>query len=305
MRMAISSNKILSIVLFPIIEFVRFLGREYPVFLVKIRYFFRFKKKLDLDNPKTLNEKILYQSLKTDCRLRTQLTDKWKVRKYVEDCGLSDILVELYGVWGDANDIDFEQLPANFVLKPNHGSGNVIFIKDKHHINESKIKNTLNKDLRKVYGELEGGVHYYDIDPVVIAEELLLNDSISEKYSSSIIDYKIWCFNGKAYYIWTCSNRNKYSTEVMTYDRQWNRHPEFSVFNEHYKEGDPLPMPKSLEKMLYVAEILSKPFSVVRVDLYNIEGKIYFGEMTFTSLGGMMDFYTQEFQNHAGSLIKL
>lgn len=91
----------------------------------------------------------------------------------------------------------------------------------------------------------------------------------------------------------------------MTYDREWKRHPEYSIFNKHYSEGVPLPKPASYERMLEIAEKLAKPFPVVRVDLYNLNGRIYFGEMTFTSLGGLMDFYTDEFQILAGDLIDL
>lgn len=303
--MHIASNKYASMLMAPVIYAIKLLGHYNPIFLVKIRYFLRFKKRLNLTNPKTLNEKILWQSLKTDTSLRTRLSDKWLVRKYVEDCGLSDILVELYGVWDNASKIDFDTLPVRFVLKPNNGSGNIILINDKNKIDRNAIINSINHDLNQIYGELEGGRHYYGIKPVVIAEEMLINDPISAKYSSSIIDYKIWCFNGKAYYIWTCSNRREETTEVMTYDREWNSYPEYSIFNKFYSKATLLPKPKLLEKMLEIAEILAKPFPVVRVDLYNLNGRICFGEMTFTSLGGLMNFYTNEFQKQAGDLIDL
>lgn len=303
--MHIASNKFASMLMTPVVYAIKLLGHYNPIFLVKIRYYFRFKKRLDLTNPKTLNEKILWQSLKTDTSLRTRLADKWLVRKYVEDCGLSDILVELYGVWDNASKIDFDTLPVSFVLKPNNGSGNIILINDKSKIDKNAIINSINHDLNQIYGELEGGRHYYGIKPVVIAEEMLINDPVSAKYSSSIIDYKIWCFNGKAYYIWTCSNRCEETTEVMTYDREWNSHPEYSIFNKFYSEAALLPKPKFLERMLEISEILAKPFPVVRVDLYNLNGRICFGEMTFTSLGGLMNFYTDEFQKQAGDLIDL
>jgi len=237
--------------------------------------------------------------------MRTRLSDKFAVREYVKECGLERILVKLYGVWKDASLIDFSRLPSSFVLKPNHGSGNIVLVNDKTQLDVNKVVKQLNRDLKHTYGELEGGRHYYGIKPVIIAEEMLYNDSESAKYSTSIIDYKIWCFNGEAHYVWTCCNRNDDSTQVMTYDRDWNMRPEFSIFNKYYSKALPLPRPKALDQMLQVAEILSKPFPVVRVDLYNLDGKIYFGEMTFTSLGGLMDFYTDEFQIHAGNLIDL
>jgi len=139
----------------------------------------------------------------------------------------------------------------------------------------------------------------------MIAEELLHNDSETAKVSFSIIDYKIWCFNGKAHWIWACVNRDEHTTEVMTYDTDWNAHPKYSIFENDYRHGEILPKPKNLERMIEVAEILAMPFPCVRVDLYNIDGKIYFGELTFTSYGGLQDFYTDEFQLLAGGQIDL
>ena len=121
-----------------------------------------------------------------------------------------------------------------------------------------------------------------------------------------MIDYKIWCFNGKVYYIMTCSNRKSDSVCLGLYDKEWNYHPDYLVFSSEYtQELEPLPKPKNLEIMFDVAEKLSKSFPCVRVDLYNINGKIYFGEMTFTSLGGLMNYYTDEFQKKAGDIIDL
>lgn len=303
--MYIANNKALNFILKPLIWATKYLGSHNPELLVKIRYYVRFHKRLNLDNPETLNEKILYQSLRTEIGLRTKLTDKWRVREYVEECGLSNHLVKLYGVWDNASKINFNELPEQFVLKPNHGCGDVIIVKDKKQINRELIISRLNENLNRRYGELEGGRHYYDIVPVVVAEELLINDNVSAQYSSSIIDYKIWCFNGKASYVMTCSNRKDETTELMIYDTTWKRCPEYMNFNKYHLEGKYLPKPKSFERMLEIAEVLAKPFSVVRVDLYNLDGRIYFGEMTFTSLGGLMEYYVDEFQEMAGSLIDL
>ncbi len=301
--MAISTHPVLKVILAPVIWLTKFLGRNYPEFLVNVRYFVRFRRILNLSNPKTLNEKILYMSLRTDTTLWTRLADKYSVRGFIEELGLSDILVPLYSHWDNVCDIDFDKLPQRFVLKTTHGSGDIIIVKEKSSLDIRLISRQLQKSVETKFGELEGGRHYLRIKPAIVAEALLENDELSKKYSSSIIDYKIWCFNGKPHYIWTCCNRNDISTDVMTYDLNWNAHPEYSIFNKHYKQGVIMPKPQNLNYMLEVAEKLAKAFPVVRVDLYNIGGKIYFGEMTFTSLGGLMDFYTEEFQNIAGDLI--
>lgn len=303
--MGINSNKYLRILCRPIIWATGMFGQHYPATLVKLRYFVRFHKLLNLKSPQTLNEKILYLSLRTDTSLWTELSDKWKVREYIKDCGLSDILVQLYGVWPKVENIEFDKLPDSFILKTNHGSGDAIIVNDKNQINRSDIIISLSKSLSTRYGNLEGGKHYMRIKPVVIAEQLLINDDVSKQFSSSIIDYKIWCFNGKAYYIWTCCNRDKNGADVMTYDIDWQPHPEYSRFYAHYRRGQIIPKPGNYDEMISVAERLAKLFPVVRVDLYNIGNKIYFGEMTFTSLGGLMDFYTDEFQIKAGNIIDL
>lgn len=289
----------------PVITFCEWIGTYHPIVLARIRYLARFHKLLHLKNPRTLNEKILYLSLKTDTLLWTDCADKYKVREYVKGCGLEDILVKLYGVWDKASDIDFCQLPDEFVLKSTHGSGDVKVVTDKSKLEIAATCEEYDKDLKTVYGAAESGHHYMRIQPRMIAEELLHNNPETTKVSSSLIDYKIWCFNGKAHFIWACANRDEHSTEVMTYDRDWNAHPEYSIFGSEYSRGKLLPRPKNLERMMEVAETLARPFPCVRVDLYNIDGKIFFGELTFTSLGGLMDFYTNEFQKLAGSLIDL
>jgi len=281
------------------------IGKFNPEFIVRIRYWLRFHKRIDLDNPKNLNEKIQYLSLRTDTSAWTRLTDKYLVRDYVKECGLEETLVPLLGKWDSADDIDFESLPSRFILKTTHGSGDSIIVNDKSCCNIDEIRSSIRKTLKETYGLSEGNPHYSRIKPAVVAEELLENDEVSARYSTSLIDYKIWCFNGKAYYIWTCTDRTKHGTRVMTYDKEWNAHPEYSVFTSHYMRGETIPKPDGLDRMLNIAEALAKPFPVVRVDLYNLQGKVYFGEMTFTSLGGLMDFYSNDFLNYTGSLIDL
>lgn len=290
---------------YPIVWCVRIIGRYFPELLVRIRYMLRFRSRLNLNFPRTLNEKILYLSLRTDTSLWTRLADKYNVREYIYECGLSDILVNLLGYWQSAKEIDFDNLPQSFVLKTTQGSGDIILVKDKSAIDKVDVIKRMDVAVKTRYGELEGGKHYMRISPAIIAEELLYNDTQSLQHSTSIIDYKIWCFNGNPHYIWVCCNRDHNGTDVMTYDLNWNAHPEYSNFNAHYRRGKVIPCPENLQEMLNVAKILSKPFPVVRVDLYNICGKIYFGEMTFTSLGGLMDFYSDEFQNICGQLINL
>lgn len=303
--MHIRTNPVLNKVLKPVLLFSEWLGENDPETLLKLRYFARFKRPLNLKDPKTLNEKILYLALRTDTSLWSLCADKYAVRQYVADRVGEELLIPLVGMWTSVDDIDWQKMPNKFVLKLTNGSGDRLIVTDKTKVDWDKQKPIFAKEMQHRYGAVEGGIHYMRIKPRLIAEELIENDKETQRYSNSLVDYKIWCFDGRAQYIWACANRTHETTEVMTYDKEWNAHPEFSVFNEHYSHGAPLPKPKNLDYMLRVAEKLAKDFPCVRVDLYNVNGKIYFGELTFTSLGGLMDFYTDEFQLLAGSLITL
>lgn len=261
-------------------------------------------KTINWDNPKDLNEKIHWLKLNTDTTIWSELADKYLVRNYVKRKGLEEILIPLYEKYNSPDDIDFSQLPKSFVLKTNHGSGEVIKVADKREINEKEIKKTLRRFLNIPYGLMEGEPHYRKIQPCIVAEKYLQmpNDS----FTFSLVDYKIWCFSGKPAYIWVCYNRSKAGCDIEIRDLQWGYHPEKCVFSDHYRCGGGIcPKPQNLERMIEIAAILSDNFPEVRVDLYEHEGKIYFGEMTFTSVGGFNAQYSQDFLNELGGLIEL
>lgn len=282
----------------PVIKLCEFLGNHYPVLLLKLRYLYVFKKKLNLKSPRDLNEKILWAKLYSDTSQWTELADKRRVRDYVEKIGLGGILVKLYATWYNVDEINWDVLPDKFIIKANNGDGkgtNKIIDKTRITLPEKeKFISMVDEWLhRKNIGALHAEPHYKNMKPCVIAEEVLP----LEKGATSLTDYKMWCFNGKCYYTMICNDRSAggNSAHVMTYDMEWNAHPEFSVFNSDYLRGDIIPKPINFDKMVEIAEKLSKGFPEVRVDLYNIDGKIYFGELTFTSQGGFMDYYTPEF----------
>ncbi len=307
--MHITTSKAKRVLFSPLLKTVEWLTPRFPKFVAKSRYFERFHRRLDLKHPKDLNEKILWLAVNSDTREWSRLADKYAVREYVKERGLEDILVPLYGVWNHAYEIDYEHLPQSFVFKSTNGSCSNIYVKDKSKLTKDELINKVKDiDNKKIIATGAGDLHYLRIKSRIIAEKLLTNDSISRKYSETLIDYKIWCFNGHAEYIWVCMNRfvhNKDGAEVLTYDRDWNPHPEFSVWSKDFSQAQPIPRPVNFEQMLLVAEKLCQGFPVVRCDLYNLNGEIYFGEMTFASLGGLMDFYTPEFLRRCGEKIDL
>ena len=279
-----------------------FLGKHYPKLLVSILYRIAFGKRIDWDDPRTLNEKIHWLKFNTDTSLWTLLADKYRVREYVRQRGCEDLLVNLYGVWTDSSEIDWDSLPDKFVMKSNCSSGDVRICTDKSKIDRQEWEAHFDKAMRDKLGYERGEPHYNAIEPAVIAEELL---DISKQpiRTSSLIDYKIWCFNGKIFGTWVCYNRKGMSADTEWHDLDWRFRPEWSVFTDHYRNGKGvIPKPNSYEEMLQVASKLSTGFPQVRIDLYNIDGKIYFGEMTFTSAGGHNNFYSDEALNLMGDL---
>ena len=259
---------------------------------------------MNWSRPSDINEKINWLKVYGDTSQWGGVADKYMVRNFVKDRGLGNILVKLYGKYNTTDEINFDELPNSFVLKTNHGSGDCIVVTDKRKIDIGDIKKRLGRALNTKYGLYSGERHYLSIKPCIIAEEFLDNDDLG--FTTSLIDYKIWCFDGKPYSVWACYSRTTHETFVNVYDLNWVCHPEFSVFNNHYKDGKgKVPKPQCLEEMLNAASILSKGFPVLRVDFYEVKGKLYFGELTFTSNGGYMDFYTKDYLLELGAQVLL
>ena len=225
--------------------------------------------------------------------------DKYEVRKYVESKGLAHILNNLYGVYDSSDYIDFDALPDKFVLKTTNGGGglNVILVRDKNEINEKEILAklnlwTANKKRKKSSGREWA---YSGISTSrIIAEELLEDDRNSD---GSVEDYKIMCFNGKFKSLWI--DKDRFSNHHRGFwDKDLNFLP--NVFSDHETFSVPPQLPDNIREMITIAEHLSEDFPYARVDLYNINGKIYFGEITFYPWSGYVKFTPEEFDFELG-----
>lgn len=261
---------------------------------------------LDWKHPRDINEKIQWLLVYGDTTEWTRLADKYKVREYVKEKGLEHLLVPLYGVWENAKQIDFDALPEKFVLKCNHDYGSTIVVnKNSADYNREDICEELDKCLKRDFG-YKGELHYRGIPRKIIAEKYLEMSDSEKALSSSIIDYKVWCFDGKPCYIIAIYDRTEDSLFHEAYDLNWNAHPEYLLLNNHCRIGNgKIPKPKSFSEMLEASSILSKGFPEVRVDFYEIDRRLFFGEMTFTSGAGMMKQYTPEFCKILGDLVIL
>ena len=233
------------------------------------------------------------------------LADKFSVREYVKSKGLESILVPLIGVWDNALQIDFDSLPEECILKCTHDSGSYHIIKKALGYDKEAIINDLNLHLKHKFGYSHCEPHYNRIRPRIIAEKLLFSES-DKAFSSSLVDYKVWCFHGVPYCIFVCYGRDKDILYVNVYDLDWNVHPEYSVFSDHYQDGrGVVQKPSALSQILNYASKLSEGFPEARVDFYIIEDRVYFGEITFTSNYGQMDYFTKEYLVELGRQIVL
>lgn len=264
--------------------------------LLKRWYKKRTKRELDLENPQSLNEKIQWLKLYDNSPLKTQLSDKYLVREWIKENIGEEYLIPLLGVYDNFDEIDFDKFPNKFVLKANHGCAWNIIVSDKTKFDKKKAKKKFDKWMKRNYA-LKAGfeMQYQDIPPKIVAEEFI------QDKNGELNDYKILCFNGEPKFIWIDQGRFGNRTENI-YDTEWNLQP-FLLTYENSKED--VPAPKNLETMISFARKLSKDFALVRVDFYNLDGKIYFGEMTFTSASGVDVFKPADYDLKLGEMLEL
>gem|GEM_PF-90524 len=253
-------------------------------------------KKLDLNNPRTFNEKIQWLKLYDSTPLKTRLADKYLVRDWIKDKIGEEYLIHLLGVYNSFDEIDFDMLPNQFVLKANHGSAWNAVVKDKTEFDKEKKKSRFDDFMRTNFAYRAGlELHYRDIKPKIIAEKYMVDES------GQLKDYRFVCFGGEPKFIWVDFDR--YTDHKRNiYDLEWNLLP----FSLNYPKGDDsLSPPANLKEMISLAKDLSEGFYHVRVDFYSINSKIYFGEMTFTNAAGIGKFEPAKWDGIWGEMIKL
>lgn len=266
--------------------------------MLPIQYYIKMGRKCNLTNPQRWTEKIQLYKMNYRNPILHKCVDKYEVREFVRSKGCGESLIPLYGVWENAHDIDFESLPPKFVLKTTNGGGglDVYLIKNKNNIDQHSIVNSLNHDLKiGTNGGREWAYSGISV-PRIICEELLINKSTPE---AGVEDFKILCFKGIPHYI--IVDKDRYTEHKRNfYTPEWDR---VNITTDHEQFESDYPKPKNLEGMLDVARKLSADFPFVRVDLYNIDGKIFFGELTFYPWSGYVQFTPDSFDFELGQLI--
>ena len=270
---------------------------------LKLMYKIRTGKRLNISNPKTFNEKLQWLKLYDRNPLYSQLVDKYEVRKYVSKEIGDKYLIPLIGVYDNFSDINFEKMPNDFVIKCTHDSGGVIICRDKSTFNVHEAKDKINKSLKNNYFYSGREWPYKSLKPRIICEKLLSQDN----KNSDLIDYKFYCFNGSPKYCQVIKDRGKDET-IDFYDNQWRR----MKFTGLHNPGKPYPHavtdqeePDRYKDMIEVAKKLSKGLPFLRVDLYCINGSIYFGELTFFPFSGYGVFDPPEWNYKMGDLLNL
>lgn len=264
---------------------------------VKINYEYYSGRKLDYNNPVTFNDKIQWLKVFYHREILHQLVDKYAVRDYVKEKVGSQYLNELYAVYNKPAEVDFEKLPNQFVLKGVHGFHLNLIVKDKNKLNLKKTNYLLNKWMLKDHYRNGKEWAYKNVKPRIIAEKYL------EEFGKDVVnDYKFFCFNGKPKFIQIDMERGTEDLRCY-YDLDWKKLP-FTTEKNKFFEGE-LQMPEHFNEMIDVAQKLSKDFPFVRVDLYNINGKILFGEMTFYPTDGRKKYIPDEYNKIIGDYLEL
>lgn len=266
--------------------------------MLTMQYYIQLHRKLNWDNPRRFTEWIQCYKAKYRNSLMHQCVDKYDVRAYIKSKGLEDILIPNYGVFTSADEVDFASLPDSFVIKTTDGSGgqNIVICKDKSkldipatisHLNSWKDKKSVNAGREWAYTGIK--------ESRIIIEKYMENPANPD---AGIPDFKILCFGGKPkYIIYDCDRYIKHKRNV--YDTQWNR---IYVESDCTQKDENIQKPKNLDRLLNVAKELSKDFPFVRVDLYDIDGVIFFGELTFYPWSGYVQFNPDSFDYELGKL---
>lgn len=266
---------------------------------IKLLYRFHEGKKINLDNPTLLNEKLQWLKLYDHNPKYTMMVDKYKVKEYVRELIGEEYIIPTLGVWDNAKKIEFGKLPNQFVLKTNHDSHSLVICKNKEDFDYKSAIKKLNKSLKRNGFWYGREWPYKNVEPLVLAEQFIQN-----RDGSSLVDYKFYCYGGKPIYF-MCSygeaehnaKNHKFDMNLKSIDHLFKKKPAID-------EKD-VTIPDNIDQMISIVEKLCKGYQHIRIDLYNVDGHIYFGEMTFYSSAGLINIYSQDYSNYLASLIDI
>lgn len=261
-------------------------------------YYFTFKKHIDWNNPQTFNEKLQWLKLYDRNPEYTKMVDKYEAKKYVASILGEEYIISTIGIYNSFDEIDFEKLPNKFVMKCTHDSGGIVICKDKTKLDKSTAKKKIEKSLKTNYYYCGREWPYKSIRPRIIIEEYM-----EDKITKKIIDYKFFTFNGKPKIMYVSDNSHSENQHCCFYDMNYKK---LDIKRKDYQEFEKeIKQPNNFSKMIEFSRILSKNIPHVRVDWYEINGKLYFGELTFFTCSGFIPFENEEWDYKIGKMLKL
>ncbi len=271
--------------------------KEYLIEIGKIRLGYV----MNLDNPKTFNEKVNWLKINDHKDYYSILVDKIRVKDYVGKLIGFDHIIETYGVWNSFDEIDFDKLPNKFVLKCNHDSGGLVICKNKNDFDISKARKKINRCLQTNYYDRTKEWPYKNVKPMILAEKLLEDEGkiVPE-------DFKIYCFNGKPKYIVVFHNRFNKNAKLSETVYNLNWEPQNISLDNHFEVSDEvIPKPECFDELIKCCSILCKDFKHIRIDFYIVNNKVFFGEMTLYTASGFQPMIPQTLDVELGKLFEV
>ena len=263
---------------------------------LKIKYRLKMGKKLNLENPQTYNEKLQWLKLYDRKPIYSKLVDKYEVREIIRKKIGEEYIIPLLGVYEKFNQINFESLPNQFVIKTTHDCGGIVICKDKSKFNQKEAQKKIEHHLRKNYYYMHREWPYKKVKPRIIIEKYMVDESRTE-----LKDYKFFCFDGEPKLMFVATDRGV-DTRFNFYDMNFKQ----INLQQHYKNSNKeIDRPKNFDTMISIAKKLSENLPHIRVDLYDVNGHIYFGELTLYHFSGFEKFYPEEYDLILGKELKL
>ena len=255
-------------------------------------------ERLNLDNPKTFNEKLQWLKLFDRKDEYIKMVDKYEAKKYISDSIGNQYIVPTIGIYNKFDDINFNNLPNKFVIKCTHDSGGIVICKDKSKLDIKKAKKKIDRCMSKNFFYYGREWPYKNIKPRIMIEKFLEDENQLE-----IFDYKFFCFNGKVEYLYVSSGSHSSKQKIQFFDKNFTP---VNCTRKDYATFDVIPKrPKNFDKMIQLSEFFSDNIEHIRIDFYEINGKLYFGEFTFYTGSGYIPFESKEWDLKLGSLIDL
>lgn len=267
---------------------------------LKILFKLSMKQDLDLKNPKTFNEKLQWLKLYDRKEIYTTMVDKYEVKEYVSKKIGSEYIIPTLGIFANFDEIDFEQLPNQFVIKCTHDSGGLVVCKEKRDFETTSAKKKIQKCLKHNFYYLAREWPYKNVKPRIIIEEYMFD----ENQRLGLIDYKFYCFSGEPKFLYVSEGLENHQTAKINFLNLDYTLAPFQRDDFISFQNIP-PKPKNYDKMIEIARKLSHGIPFLRVDLYEINGKIYFSELTFTPCGGLMKFQPSKYDKIMGDMIAI